>query len=793
MTAEKTLERLELNKILMQASAFAVLESGKHAVQEVRPAHTLAEAKKRLSQTEEATRLQLVLGAGRVEYFPPLGDCLERAQKGATLTCSELCECAQLLRSARVCERAVTSLADEQIILFRELVSHLVYHEKLEQDVGDKIVGENELSDFASDRLFTLRREIRLLNDRIRARLSEYLAGEEKKFLQDSIITVRGDRFVLPVKAEYKRSIRGFVHDRSATGATVFIEPEQVLEMNNELRSLKLDEKEEEERILAELSHSFGAMREELERDIELLTEIDSYYARAEYCYKLKCTKPELNEKGIIEIIKGRHPLLEQKTAVPVSLALGEGYDFLLISGANTGGKTVTLKMCGLFSLMAACGLFVPAAEGTRLSVFEKVFCDVGDSQSIEENLSTFSSHVVALKEIVSNAGKRSLVLIDEIGGGTDPEEGQALGRAVIAALMKAGCRGIVTTHYSALKEYAFSTPRIENACMEFDASTLRPLYRMKIGLPGASNALLICTRLGFPEEILQDARSHLSEGARSFEHTLRSAEESRVAADEVKKETEQLKAEWQSRLTQLEQDEEKFRREKEKFLLSSKAEARRIVNERTAQAEEILEEIEKIFAEETLSEGDLIRARTLKNKLANFAYLDDEEEAPRAIPVDVATLRAGDRVFVHSMNAEGVVLSFKRDKGVAEVQVGALKVRSQISDLYQVPQKKTEKTDKKGKGKAVTVVRDLAPKSGVKTECNVIGKTVDEAIVEIEAFLDGAVLANLTEARIVHGMGTGKLRAGVHAYLRKHPRVAEFRLGRYGEGESGVTVVTFK
>lgn len=792
MICQRSLERLELNKILAQAAAFAVLDSGKEELLNTLPSVTLGEAKSRLNMTEEGMRLLFSLGASRVEYFPPLGDLLERAQKGATLTCSELMQGAQLLRSARVCYKTVQSFADEHIQGMKELTFRLIYDERLEKDIGEKIIGENELSDFASDRLYTIRREIRLLNERIRARLAEYLSGEERKYLQDGIVTVRGDRFVLPVKAEYKRSIKGFVHDRSATGATVFIEPEQVLEMNNELRSLKLDEKEEEERILAQLSRELGALRQPLEEDVLVLTEVDGYYARAEYAYKLRCSKPELNNKGLIEIVKGRHPLLEQKTAVPVSVELGESYDFLLISGANTGGKTVTLKMCGLFSLMAACGFFVPAAEGTRLAVFDGVFCDIGDSQSIEENLSTFSSHIRNIKEIVSQAGKNSLVLIDELGGGTDPEEGQALARAVIKSLMKSGCRGIVTTHYSALKEFAYETPKIENACMEFDATTLRPLYRMKIGMPGSSNALAICARLGFPEEIIEDARANLSEGARSFERTIRAAEESRIAAEEVRRNAEELRTQWNERLAKLEKEEEALRKEKEKFFLSSKAEARRIVNERTAQAEEILAEIEKIFAQEALSEADLIRARTLKNKLAATAYTDEEEEKIRNLPVDPNTLKAGDKVFVRSMNAEGVIISFRKEKNTAEVQCGALRVRSKLNDLFQVTPPKPKK--QKGKPESgVQVVRKLAPKPLPVSELNVIGLTVDEALPEVENFLDGAVLSNLTEVRIVHGMGTGKLRAGIQNFLRRHPRVAEFRLGRYGEGESGVTVVTLK
>lgn len=433
----KSARRLELDKILAAASAYAVLEEGRAAVLAAEPAREIGEAKRLLELTDEATLLLFELGAGNIEAFPPLGDAPERAQKGSALSCAELLSCAKLLRSARVLYSSVTSLGGERTPRFGELVRNLIFDEGLERDIGKKILSDTEISDHASEKLFHIRREIRGLGERIRARLAAYLTGEEKKYLQEAIVTVRGDRYVIPVKTEYKRSIRGFVHDRSATGATVFIEPEEVLEMNNELIGLTLDEKEEEERILAELSHGVGSLREELVRDIALLSEADAFYARAQYCYRLGCHMPRLNNKGIVDIVKGRHPLLEQKTAVPVSVRVGDEYDFLVISGANTGGKTVTLKMCGLFCLMAACGFFVPAAEGTRLAVFHGIYCDIGDSQSIEENLSTFSSHIVNLREILNAVGENDFVLVDEPGGGTDPEEGQALARAVLTALIK--------------------------------------------------------------------------------------------------------------------------------------------------------------------------------------------------------------------------------------------------------------------------------------------------------------------------------------------------------------------
>ncbi|MDE6411459.1 MAG: endonuclease MutS2, partial [Clostridia bacterium] len=457
--------RLELDKILAFVAAHAVTEAGKERAVCLEPATELNAAQARLTLTQEAYILLFEIGAGNIAYFPPLLDKAERAGKGASLTCLELTEVARLLTSARLLYTAVTN-ADGRIEKMKELVSPIIPRESLEKEISDKIIGENEIADNASERLFAIRREKRLAGERIRARLSEYLTGSERKYLQEGIVTVRGDRFVVPVKAEYKRSIKGFVHDRSATGATFFIEPEEIFEMNNELLTLSLDEKEEEARILKELSSKVGAIASEIERDLEVVTEADVIYACAEYAHEIKGIKPELNQKGVLNIVKGRHPLLDKKTAVPVSVSVGEKCRFLVLSGSNTGGKTVTLKMCGLFPLMAACGLFVPALEGTRLSVFSGVYCDAGDSQSIEENLSTFSSHIVNIKEILNKADSRSLVLIDEPGGGTDPEEGQALATAVLSALVKKGGVGIVTTHYGALKEFAYEKEGLENGSM---------------------------------------------------------------------------------------------------------------------------------------------------------------------------------------------------------------------------------------------------------------------------------------------------------------------------------------
>ena len=796
---QKAIEKTELNKILANVAEFAVLQASKDSLCAYAPEANLSLVKKSLAKTEECVKLLFYHGVGKVEFFPTFTDEITRAEKGSTLTCGELLGLGNLLRSTRVAYHGITSVNDEEIVYMKQLADNLHFYKNLEEDIATKILNDSELNDYASDKLYSIRKEIRLLNERIRSRLAEYLTGSEGKYLQDGIITMRDNRYVLPVRAEYKRNIKGFIHDRSQSGATFFIEPEEVLEMNNELRSLTIDEKEEIERILGELSRRVGFIAKELYLDLTVLQEIDEYYARAEYSYKYAAVKPEVNDMGIIDVEMGRHPLIDRKKVVPVSLSLGKEYRFLLISGPNTGGKTVTLKMVGLFCMMAMCGLFIPARRAT-VSVFEEIYCDVGDAQSIEESLSTFSSHITNIIHIVDHANAKSLVLIDELGGGTDPDEGQALAKAIVSHLLQSGCAGVVTTHYTALKEFAFSAQGIENACMEFDSDTLQPLYVIKIGLPGASNALAISRRLGLKESILNDALGNLSEDAQKFENIVRSAEESRVKAEETLRECAQLKAEWQEKMQTLQNESEKLQKEKDKLYVSAKAESRRIINERAADAEEILEEIEQIFAKERLAEADLIKARTLKNKLQNKAYETEQEEAfiPQYAPIKASDLKVGMKVFVKTTNQDGVVQNVRLQKNETEVLCGNIRIRCKISDLCvlintQNAQNKTKKKSWQTKEEKVQVNKSLKPKPMPTLEINVIGFTVSEALVEVEAFIDSAVISNLEEVRIIHGVGTGKLRAGIHDFLRKHRNVAEYRLGVYGEGETGVTVVKIK
>ncbi|HIR29518.1 MAG TPA: endonuclease MutS2 [Candidatus Coproplasma stercorigallinarum] len=785
-------EKLELNKVLAQCTNFAVLSSAKQMIAEEVPSSDLKEVRERLARTQEADILLFRFGASGVEYFDDVTDLLSRAEKGSTLSCAELMQVNALNRSARIAQTSVFSFAGEEITFIKADCARLYYDARLEDDINFAILSDGEINDHASEKLFDIRTKIKSLNARIRSKLTEYITGPTAAYLQDATVTMRNDRFVIPVKAEYKNRVRGFVHDRSQTGATFFIEPEYVLEMNNELIALTIDEREEVERILKSFSKRFGAIADRLRADEELLAALDCCYAKAQYAYSLKAINPQVNRRGYIDIVKGRHPLIDKERIVPVSVELGKDYNFLLLSGANTGGKTVTLKMVGLFCLMAACGLFIPAAEGSCVGVFDNVFCDLGDSQSIEESLSTFSSHIKTVIEIVNGVNADSLVLIDELGGGTNPDEGQALARAVVEKLLSCGCKGIVTTHFTALKEFAFGADGIENASMEFDSATLKPLYRIKIGMPGSSNALAICRRMGLDEGVLEKAVSYLSEGGRAFENIVRSAEDSRVKAEQLVAENERLRAKLKDEIAETEKRADALERERAKLLAGAKAESRRLINERAAEAEELLSEIEDIFKKEEISESDLIKARTLKNKIKDAAYRADEapERKTAYAPADKNNLREGARVFVKPMQTEGVVTSYSQGKGEAEVTCGSMKLRCKPADLLIIenaPQGGVVK-----RADSVKVVRKI-PVSRPVLEINVLGLTVPEALYEVDNFIDRAVTDNLEEIKVIHGVGTGKLRKAIAEHLKRHKNVESFRAGKYGEGETGVTFIKLK
>lgn len=787
----KSIERLELNKVLDCCAEYACLEGTKKILGELLPVTDLSDAREALSRTGECLKLLFRYGLSGIQYFSDVEALLVRASKRSVLSCAELRQVNELLRSARMAYTSINSVDDDEIVKIKGDSANIYFDKNLEDDITEKIISDDEVWDHASAALYSIRSRIKSLNERIRSKLSEYVTGETAKYLQDGIVTMRGDRYVIPVKAEYRSRVKGLVHDRSQTGATFFVEPEYVLELNNELVALQIDEREEVERILKELSAAVGNMSERLKTDIRVLSELESYYARAQYCYANKCVQPQVNKRGYINIIKGRHPLIDREKVVPVSVELGGSYNFLLISGANTGGKTVTLKMCGLFCLMAACGMYIPAAEGSSVCIFDDIFCDVGDSQSIEESLSTFSSHITAVIDMCKRATQGSFVLIDELGGGTNPDEGQALAKAVVEHLLKIGCRGIVTTHFTPLKEFAYTVDGIENASMEFDASTLKPLYSIKIGLPGASNALAICRRLGMDDKILQRAVSFLSEGGKAFENIVRRAEGSRIEADKKLQEANELSAQLKIRLAEVNKKIDELERQREKLTANARAESRRIINERTAMAEELLDEMEELFRKEELGQADLIKARTLKNKLKDAAYGEEraEEKLNEYEPATADNLHVGDSVYFATLESVGQVLSVNAGKGEAEVLCGSIKTRCKISAL----QKVNISADRQNKREVrIRKSGDFAP-SKPELEINLLGMTVPEALSEVDNFIDRAVLNNLEEIKVIHGVGTSKLREAISAHLRRHKNVSSFRLGKYGEGETGVTIITLK
>lgn len=783
----KSFEKLELNKILALCASYASLKMTSQRLAEVVPSADLGEVRIRLDITEECDKLLYYHGIGKIAQFGDVSDLLVRATKGSTLTCAELLKVNELMRSARLAFNSIMAVNDETIVHVKKLCNGIYFDKRLEDEITTNILSDDQLSDYASDKLYSLRQAIKSLNERIRAKLSEYVSGATSKFLQDGIVTIRNDRYVIPVKAEHKGKVKGFVHDRSQTGATFFIEPEQVLELNNELISLTIDERQEVERILKTYSTAVGNLSEQLACDAEILSQIDGYFAITEYCYKNKCVKPQVNNRGYVNIVKGRHPLIDKDKVVPVSIELGNGYNFLLISGANTGGKTVTLKMIGLFCLMASCGIFIPAIEPSQVAVYTDVFCDVGDSQSIEESLSTFSSHITNVIEICNLASDNSLVLIDELGGGTNPDEGQALAKAVLEHLINKGCKGVITTHFTPLKEFAYSIDGIENASMEFDSSTLKPLYSIKIGMPGTSNALAISKRLGLDEKILNKAISYLSEDGRNFENIVRQAEDSRILAQNTLNKAKALEKEWNEKLNEVNKKIDELNKQRERISANAKTESRKIIADRTERAEELLSELEEIYNKEEIDQADLITARTIKNKLKNINYEQEDREA-KITNYQSATeenITEGAQVFVIPMQTNGTVISYNKNKDQVEVSCNGMRLRLKLSQIQFIESEAKQE-------KSVKVIRKIGAITPV-LEINVIGLTVPEAIYEVDNFIDRAVLDNLEEIKVIHGFGMGKLRKAIANHLKSHKNVKEYRPGKYGEGEQGVTIITLK
>ncbi|MBR4503122.1 MAG: endonuclease MutS2 [Clostridia bacterium] len=781
---ERVLRVLEFTKICSLLSSHARSESGKALCLNLKPMGDIRDIETAQNETEEAVSVMTYSGQNPMVSFSDISPFLSLASKGATLNMKMLLSVAEVLRAAAVVRSSLVT-DRENTPLITSCASLLQPLSSLCRDITDAILSEEELSDHASPELADIRRHIRQSGDRVREKLNAMAHGNAyAKYLMEPIVTVRSGRYVLPVRQEYRQFVPGLVHDQSATGATLYIEPMAVVELSNELREWRIKEKNEIDRILAAFSAQVGDAADIISRDIALLTRLDFIFAKASLARAMDAVVPQMNDEGIVRLNRARHPLIPADKVVPLTLRIGEDFTTLVITGPNTGGKTVSLKTLGLFCLMAQAGLQLPAAPGTVTAVFNEIYADIGDEQSIEQSLSTFSSHMKNIVEITSGVTERDLVLFDELGAGTDPTEGAALAQAILSSLTARHIRTAATTHYSELKSYALTTPGVENASVEFDVSTLRPTYRLSIGVPGKSNAFEISRRLGLDESLIDSARELLSHDTVRFEDVIANAEyhrqvaeKERELAEEARRETIRLRNEAEN----LYKETRDLRQNAER---KAREEARRLVDKARREAADILQQMKDI--RRNAAAGD---AASLKKKLDRS--LDELSDGiasadPSAGPVP-ASVKPGDRVLVLSLNAEGTVLTAPDSHGDTSVQVGSMKMKAPLASLRIVQEEKPKKHA------AVNTSRGLSGGAAVPMSCDLRGMDLEEAIMAADRYLSSAYMAGLHEVTLIHGKGTGVLRSGIQQFLKRHSNVKSFRLGHYGEGEDGVTVVTFK
>ena len=790
---EKALRTLEYTKIIERLTELAGSSIGKELCRNLKPSSNLAEIEAAQKQTSDA--LSRIYQRGSISFsgVQDVRGSLKRLEIGGSLSALELLRIAKLLETtSRVKSFGRLENSDREKDSLDDMFDGLQPLANLYNEIYRCILSEDEIADDASPALAKIRRSIRQTNDRIHTQLSSLVAGSARNYLQDSVITMRDGRYWIPVKAEYKGQVPGMIHDQSATGSTLFIEPMAIVKLNNELRELELQEQKAIEAVLAELSNMAAAENENIADNFRILTQLDFIFARAMLSKSYNGTEPIFNEKGHINIKKGRHPLLDKKSVVPIDIWLGKDFRLLVITGPNTGGKTVSLKTVGLFTLMGQAGLHIPAFDHSELSVFDEVFADIGDEQSIEQSLSTFSSHMTHTVSILKEATDRSLVLFDELGAGTDPTEGAALAIAILNELHSRGTCTMATTHYSELKVFALTTPGVENGCCEFSVETLRPTYRLLIGVPGKSNAFAISGKLGLPEHIIEDARSRISEQDESFEDLLSDLEHSRITIEKEQEELARYKAEAASLKAQLEKKQERLDSAKERILAEANEKAHTILREAKEYADETITNFNKYGKAAGVSISDMERERTRLREKMNAAEKNMAKKTPAKVKkaVDPKALRVGDSVKVLSLNLKGTVSTLPDAKGNLFVQMGILRSQVNLRDIEPIdePVITAPNFNRTGSGKI-----KMAKSSSVGIELNLLGKTSDEAISELDKYLDDAYIAHLPSVRIVHGKGTGALRKAVHNYLRRCKIVAEYHLGEFGEGDAGVTIVTFK
>lgn len=799
---EKALKTLEYTKIIDQLTEYASTEMGKQMCRELQPSCDLGTI--RQSQTETTDALTRVRMKGSLSFggVKDVRGSMKRLEIGSSLGIPELLAVSSLLTVAaraqsygrhEKSEEFPDDSLDERFRALDPLTP-------VNNEIKRCLPSEDEVSDDASPGLAKVRRSMKIVGGRVHTQLNSIL-NSSRTYLQDAVITMRDGRYCLPVKAEYKSQVPGMVHDQSSTGSTVFIEPLAIVKLNNELRELEIQEKREIEFVLAALSSQLMPYTDAILSDLSILAELDFIFAKAALSRHYNCVEPKFNNKRYINIKDGRHPLLNPKQVVPINIWVGDSFDLLIVTGPNTGGKTVSLKTVGLFTLMGQSGLHIPAFEGSDLAVFDNVFADIGDEQSIEQNLSTFSAHMTNIVSILNEADANSLCLFDELCSGTDPTEGAPLAIAVLNFLHNMTCRTIATTHYSELKVFALTAPGVENACCEFNVETLRPTYRLLIGIPGKSNAFAISRKLGLPDYIIDEAKNQMEQKDESFEDLLANLENSRVTIEKEREEIASYKQEIETLKNRLQQKEERFSEQKEKMLSKAREEAQKILQDAKDTADQTIRNINKLAKSSGVNKELEAERTKLRGKIQDVdKKLAVKKTAAPKKAVSAKKLRLGDTVRVLSMNLKGTVSSLPNAKGDLYVQMGILRSLVNIRDLEMVEEASitgpglsgTHTGGSRGSGSGSSKIK-MSKSFSVSPEVNLIGMTVDEAIPVLDKYLDDAYLAHLPQVRVVHGRGTGALKAGVHRHLKKLSYVKEYRLGEFGEGDTGVTIVTFK
>lgn len=789
---KKTLAKLEYNKIIEQLIEHASSFSGKELCRRLKPMTDISAI--RSAQDETAAAFTRIVKKGRPSFSGcnPVNDSIRRLEIGGVLGSGELLRICELLETAgRARAYGRHDNADEMEDCLDGYFEQLNPVTILVNEIRRCVIDEDEISDDASPGLKHVRRAMNQINDKVHATLSNMVNGSLRTYLQDPIITMRGDRYCIPVKAEYRSQVSGMIHDQSATGSTLFIEPMAVVKLNNDLKELYGQEQEEIQKVLARLSADAAEYTTEIHTCYTILRQLDFIFAKGALALDMNASQPIFNTEGRIHIREGRHPLLDKKNVVPITLTLGDTFDLLIVTGPNTGGKTVSLKTVGLFTLMGQAGLHIPALDRSELAVFHDVYADIGDEQSIEQSLSTFSSHMTNIVSFLKQVDEHSLVLFDELGAGTDPTEGAALATSILNHLHSRGIRTMATTHYSELKVYALSTPGVENASCEFDVETLRPTYRLLIGIPGKSNAFAIASRLGIPDYIIEDAKTHLTEQDESFEDILTDLETSRKTLDKERETIAAYKREIERLKMETSQKQEKLEAQRDRILREANEKAHAILEDAKETADETMRNFHK-FGKANISAAEMEKERErLRKKMAKTRSGMTPEPAKPKKQYKPSDFKLGESVKVLSMNLTGSVVSLPDAKGNLDVQMGILRSKVNISDLEIIDEKPNylQKTAKRtGKGK-IKMNKSLT----VATEINLLGKTVDEAVAELDKYLDDASLAHLSSVRIVHGKGTGALRQGIHKYLKRQKHVKSFRLGAFGEGDAGVTIAELR